>query len=48
MQGTEFWAPVLNFSDQLTILAIKKRCFGVWPKHNYFIFLEGELLCTQS
>ena len=38
----EFCAPMLNFSYQLKILTIKKRCFGVWPKHGHFTFFKED------
>jgi hypothetical protein len=24
------------------------KCFGVWPKHSYFNFFEGGLLCVEK
>jgi hypothetical protein len=46
MQDAEFSMEILrsdvNFSYQLTILTINKRCFGVWPKHGHFSFFKED------
>jgi len=33
---------------QAQVFVENKECFGVWPKHGYFNFFEGGLLCLRN
>jgi len=54
MQGTELVIHYFVFHSENFHISTNssyienKECFGVWPKHGYFNFFEGGLLCAGN
>ncbi len=57
MQGTELVVRATlciasggfsHFNEKFITRLFGKKCFGVWPKHGYFNFFEGGLLCVRN
>ncbi len=37
-----------HFNEKFISRLCGNECFGVWPKHGYFNFFEGGLLCVKK